>query len=68
MMEENISARHHMLPSKATVPGMGYIFLNHWSKHYELLPMLLVTLHNLTIRPDCQRHHILISSKLEKLS
>lgn len=47
---------------KAPVPEMGDIFLSFWlmwshrsppKNHYQLLPRLLVTLHNLTLRPYC---------------
>lgn len=54
----NSPARHHMLPNeKPSVPGISHISLSHQTKwlihtpkQYRLLSVLLVALHNMTVK------------------
>lgn len=53
---------------KSPVP-MDFILLNHWlrgptSKCHRLLPWLLVTLYNLTVRPYLEKHYVIREMEL----
>lgn len=37
-------------------------------KHWRLLPMVFVVLHNMMLRPYCWRYHLLMSANMEKYS
>jgi hypothetical protein len=75
--EDNGLIRHVMLPSKTSGARNGLHLVESWNKgshrkpppkQHSLFPRLLVTLHNLIVRPNCCKHNLFMSLKVEKSS